>query len=150
MAGREGSRPSGRPLEFRSAEEWDGWLARNRESDGVWIRFFKKGSGVPSVGVGDAVDVALCHGWITGQMRPWDERSWLNRFVPRRPGSLWSKINTERAERLIREGRMRPAGLREVEAAKKDGRWLRAYAPPSRAKVPADLAEVLSRCPAAA
>lgn len=114
-------------------------MARNHsKSKGVWMRIVKKGSGVPSVSIADALDVALCYGWITGQARSWDEKSWEGRFVPRRPGSIWSKINTERAQKLIMEGRMKPAGLREIEEAKRDGRWARAYSPPSRATVPED------------
>jgi uncharacterized protein YdeI (YjbR/CyaY-like superfamily) len=140
----------GETLEFRSGEEWEGWLARNHaRSGGVWMRIYKKGSRVRSIGISEAVDVALCYGWISGQSRGHDERSWLGRFVPRRPGSIWSKINTERAERLIREGRMKPAGFREVEEAKRDGRWERAYPPPSRARLPGDLAEALAKSPKA-
>lgn len=119
------------------------WLAKNHSSsDGIWLRFYKKSSGVTSVRVGEALEEALCYGWITGQAKPLDEKSWLGRFVPRRPKSIWSKINTGIAERLIDEGRMKPPGLKEVEEAKKDGRWARAYSPPSAATLPPDL-EVL-------
>jgi uncharacterized protein YdeI (YjbR/CyaY-like superfamily) len=132
--------------EFRSAGDWGRWLAKNHSaSKGTWVRFYRKGSGVPSVTVGEALDAALCYGWITGQARPYDDTSWLNRFVPRRPGSIWSKINVGHAERLIREGRMRPAGLKQVEEAKRDGRWARAYSPPSKAKVPEDFIRELEK-----
>ncbi|MDA4112517.1 MAG: YdeI/OmpD-associated family protein [Thaumarchaeota archaeon] len=132
--------------EFRSAEEWEEWLAKNHSSSkGTWIRFFRKGSEVASVTTGEALDAALCFGWITGQARPYDETSWLNRFVPRRPGSIWSKINVGHAERLIREGKMRPAGLKQIEEAKRDGRWARAYSPPSKAEVPADFIRQLKK-----
>ncbi len=92
-----------------------------------------------------ALDVALCYGWITGKAKPYDEKSWLNKFVPRRPRSIWSKINTQHAERLIREGRMKSAGLEEIERAKRDGRWDRAYAPPSLAKLPDDFVKELRK-----
>jgi uncharacterized protein YdeI (YjbR/CyaY-like superfamily) len=136
--------------EFRSAKEWERWLARNHEkSKGIWIRMFKKSSGKATVSNSDAVDVALCYGWITGQIRPLDEISWLGKYVPRRPRSIWSKINTRRAERLIAEGRMKPVGLEQVEEAKKDGRWERAYSPPSEAKVPEDFLRELQKNKAA-
>lgn len=137
-------------VEFGSAKEWEKWLARNHtKSAGVWMRMYRKSSGVRSVSTSEAVDVALCYGWITGQSKPYDEKSWLDRFVPRRPKSIWSLINTERVERLTREGRMKPAGFREVEKAKKDGRWQRAYSPPSRAKLPEDLLRELKKNPKA-
>ena len=114
-------------FEFQSVGQWDEWLAKNHsKSKGIWIRFFKKSSDVSSVSTSDALDMALCYGWITGQVRPYDERSWLGRFVPRKPKSIWSKINTKRAEKLIQQGRMKPAGLKQVREAKRDGRWDRA------------------------
>jgi uncharacterized protein YdeI (YjbR/CyaY-like superfamily) len=132
--------------EFVSAAEWEEWLAKNHStSKGVWIRLFKKGSGVASVTNAEALDVALCYGWITGQARPHDDTSWLGRFVPRRPRSIWSKINVGHAERLAKEGRMKPAGLKQVEEAKRDGRWGRAYSPPSQAEVPADFTRELNK-----
>lgn len=98
--------------EFQSASECDKWMAKNSsKSNGMWIRFFKKASEVSSINTPDALDVALCYGWITGQARPYDETSWLGRFVPRRPKSIWSKINSKRAEMLIKQGRMKPAAL---------------------------------------
>jgi uncharacterized protein YdeI (YjbR/CyaY-like superfamily) len=125
-------------------------LARNHsKSMGVWMRMYRKSSGVASLSNSDALDVALCYGWITGQSRPYDGISWLDRYVPRRPKSIWSKINTERVERLTREGRMKPAGLRQVEEAKRDGRWQSAYTPPSRARLPADFIRALRRVPRA-
>ena len=112
---------------------------------GVWIRFFKKASDVSSINTSEALDVALCYGWITGQAKPYDESSWLGRFVPRRPKSIWSKINTKRAETLIKQGKMKPAGLKQVEDAKTDGRWDRAYNPPSTAKLPEDFIKALQK-----
>jgi uncharacterized protein YdeI (YjbR/CyaY-like superfamily) len=132
--------------EFKTASQWDKWLAANHsKSKGIWIRFFKKASDVSSVSASDALDVALCYGWITGQAKPYDEKSWLSRFVPRRPKSIWSKINTKRAEKLIRQGRMKPAGLKQVREAKRDGRWDRAYRPPSTAKLPGDFTRALEK-----
>jgi uncharacterized protein YdeI (YjbR/CyaY-like superfamily) len=88
---------------FRSASHWEEWLTKNHsKSKGIWIRFFKKASDVSSVTTSGALDVALCYGWITGQAKPYDEKSWLGRFVPRRPKSIWSKINIKRAETLIK------------------------------------------------
>ncbi|MDA4136930.1 MAG: YdeI/OmpD-associated family protein [Thaumarchaeota archaeon] len=137
-------------VEFKSAAEWEEWLTENHSSSkGVWIRLFKKGSGVASVTNPEALDAALCYGWITGQIRPYDGTSWLGRFVPRRPKSIWSKINVSHVERLTKEGRMKPAGLKQVDEAKRDGRWARAYSPPSKAEVPADFTAALKKNKAA-
>jgi uncharacterized protein YdeI (YjbR/CyaY-like superfamily) len=136
---------------FESADAWDAWLAAHyADSPGVWLKIAKKGSGGRSVSYSDALDVALCHGWIDGQKGRHDDEYWLQRFTPRKPGSRWSKINTERAEALIASGRMGPAGLREVERAQADGRWERAYASQSRIAVPEDLARALAANPRAA
>jgi len=133
-------------VKFQSAGQWDKWLAENfSKSKGIWIRFFKKASDVSSINTSDALDVALCYGWITGQARPYDERSWLGKFVPRRPKSIWSKINTKRVETLIKQGRMKSAGLKQVEEAKRDGSWDRAYGPPSSAKLPKDFIKALHK-----
>ena len=127
-----------RPVAFESAREAERWFERNHaKSDGIWVRFFKKGSGVPSATYQETLDCALCFGWIDGQLKKHDDASWLRKFTPRRPKSTWSKKNTEHAERLIRSGRMRPAGLREIEAAREDGRWKAAYDPPSTMHLPA-------------
>ena len=127
-------------LDVRSALDWQEWLDRNHETvrEGVWLRLFKKDRGDATLTHSEAVDVALCFGWIDGQGKPHDDQSRLQRFTPRRRASVWSKLNTERADRLIQSGRMRPAGQREVDAAKADGRWDQAYDPPSRAVVPDD------------
>ncbi len=132
-------------LDVRSVEEWEHWLERNhaKAPEGVWLRLFRKGRSEADLDYSQALESALCFGWIDGQKRRHDDISWVQRFTPRRPRSGWSKVNTERAERLVAEGRMRPAGLREIEAAKQDGRWTRAYDPPSAASVPEDfLAEL--------
>jgi uncharacterized protein YdeI (YjbR/CyaY-like superfamily) len=133
-------------IEFKSESQWEKWLEKNHDkSNGIWIRLFKKDSGIQTVTISQAVDVALCYGWITGQIRKYDEKSWLSRFVPRRSKSIWSKINVQHANRLIRDGRMKPAGLRQIEDAKLDGRWERAYSPPSAAKLPDDFLKELQK-----
>ena len=138
-------------LHFESADAWEAWLAANHaDSPGVWLKIAKKSSGVPSVDCSQAVDAALCYGWIDGQKDSHDLAFWLQRFTARRPASKWSRVNTERAEALIRAGRMRPAGLRQVEMAKADGRWQAAYHSQSTATVPADLGVALEANPRAA
>lgn len=150
MAGETGK--DGKPvLAFASQAEWEAWLeAENAASDGVWIMFAKKGSGVESVTYAEALDVALCHGWIDSQVRSRDERFYLQKFTPRRPRSKWSQINRDKVERLTAEGRMRPAGLAQVELAKADGRWDAAYASPATIEVPQDLQAALDASPRAA
>ncbi len=126
-------------LQFASATVWSEWLRENHaREDGIWLRFFKKGSAVASITYAEALDEALCHGWIDGQVRRLDEASYLQRFTPRRPRSIWSRRNIEHVARLTAAGRMKPAGLKQVEAAKSDGRWERAYDPPSAMSVPDD------------
>jgi uncharacterized protein YdeI (YjbR/CyaY-like superfamily) len=138
-------------LSFADAAALEAWLERQpRDSAGMWLRLAKKGSGVASVAKPEAVDAALCHGWIDGQMDRYDEKSWLIRFTPRRARSKWSQINCERAEALAAAGRMRPAGLDEVAAAKADGRWADAYPPHSRAEPPPDFKAALDSSPKAA
>lgn len=133
-------------IAFRSAKEWERWLAkRHTGSTGIWLRFFKKGSGIVSVTHAEALAAALCFGWIDGQLKKHDEESWLRKFAPRRPQSVWSKRNRELVEQLAEAGKMRPAGLQEVEAAKADGRWDRAYDSPSKMTVPEDFLKELSR-----
>ncbi len=135
---------------FASAEAWASWLKEHHaDADGVWIRMAKKGSGIESVGLPEALALAICFGWIDGRREAHDERFFLQRYTPRRSRSRWSRINRESAERLIAEGRMRPAGLAEAERAKADGRWEAAYDSPSRMKVPEDLQRELDARPAA-
>ena len=135
---------------FKTAAAWGKWLAAHHaRSDGLWLRLYKKASGVPSIDHAQALEEALCWGWIDGQGRPLDERSWLQRFTPRRARSPWSKRNQDHVARLSREGRMQPSGLAEVEAAKADGRWGRAYDSPANAKVPDDFLRALRRDPQA-
>ena len=138
-------------LAFPSGAEWEAWLDEHHgESDGVWIRIAKKGSGLESVRYPEVLESALCFGWIDGRREALDERHFLQRFTPRRARSPWSKINRATAERLIAEGRMRPSGLAEVERAKADGRWDAAYDGQRTMEVPDDLQRELDARPAAA
>lgn len=131
---------------FASAKEWEQWLAKNHASSrGVWLRFFKKDSGVASVTHAEALDEALCYGWIDGQLKKYDETSWLRKFTPRRPKSIWSKRNRALVERLTKAGKIRPPGLKEVNAAKADGRWDKAYDFPSKMTMPEDFLKALSK-----
>ena len=140
------STPSSVPVAFESPAAWEKWLAKHHaDAREVWIKIAKKGTGIPSVSYEDAVEVALCYGWIDGQMRSLDDAFYIQRFTPRASRSKWSKLNREKVTRLIETGRMKPAGLREVERAKADGRWEAAYDAPSTARVPDDLREALPR-----
>lgn len=137
-------------IRFPSPADWEAWLEDNHESsDGVCIEMAKKDSGIESVRYPEVLDVALCFGWIDGRRDALDERFFLQRFTPRRARSRWSQINREKAERLIAEGRMRPAGLAEVARAKADGRWKAAYAGQRSATVPDDLQRELDARPEA-
>jgi uncharacterized protein YdeI (YjbR/CyaY-like superfamily) len=129
---------------FRTAAAWEKWLAAHRDDRGAWLKIAKKGAGIATVTYAQALDVALCHGWIDGQKRGCDDACFLQRFTPRRPKSLWSKINIGHVERLAAAGRMQAAGLREVEAAKADGRWQAAYAGAAEMTVPEELAAALA------
>jgi uncharacterized protein YdeI (YjbR/CyaY-like superfamily) len=138
-------------LAFPDRDAWAAWLAEEHASSpGVWLKLAKKGSGKGSVSYEEAVDAALCYGWIDGQGAPYDDRFSLQRFTPRRARSVWSKRNRAKAEALMASGAMQAAGLREVERAKADGRWERAYDSPSTATVSDDLREALDREPDAA
>jgi uncharacterized protein YdeI (YjbR/CyaY-like superfamily) len=135
----------GRPiLAFRSQAEWEAWLeAEHATSDGIWLKFGKKGSGLPSIVYAEAVESALCYGWIDSQASSLDERFYLQKFTPRRPRSKWSKVNRDKVTNLMKQGRLRPAGLAQVELAKADGRWDAAHTAPSEAVVPEDLRRAL-------
>ncbi|SHL21512.1 Uncharacterized conserved protein YdeI, YjbR/CyaY-like superfamily, DUF1801 family [Bradyrhizobium lablabi] len=133
-------------IAFQSRQAWDAWLtAQPARSKGLWLKLAKKSSGVASVSRQEAVDTALCYGWIDGQLDSFDDKYWLIRFTPRQPRSIWSEKNRARALELIELGRMRPAGLNEIERAKKDGRWSAAYAGQSTAQVPDDLRAALEK-----
>ena len=145
MAKRSG-KPAQSVVAGGSHREWANWLATHHAtSDGVWLRLFKKGSEAVGVSRADALDEALCYGWIDGQVKKHDEVSWLQKFTPRRKKSIWSKINVGHVTRLIAAGRMKPAGLREVEQARQDGRWADAYDSPSRSTMPEDFLAALSK-----
>jgi len=133
-------------ISFPSARDLRTWLATHHtEQGGIWLRIYKKDSGVATVTYTEALDQALCFGWIDGQKKPYDNKSWLQRFRPRRPRSGWSKRNTAHVERLIKSREMAPAGLKEVKAAKADGRWTAAYESFSQAAVPEDFLNRLAR-----
>ena len=132
-------------IAFDDDDAWERWLVAHADAKGLWLKIAKKGAGVTTVTYAEALDVALCHGWIDGQKRGFDADYFLQRFTPRRSKSLWSKINIGHVERLIAAGRMRDGGLREVEAAKADGRWDAAYDGARNMTVPPELAEALAR-----
>jgi len=136
-------------LLFATPLNLEAWLEENHDGDGFWLKIAKKGAPEPSVTYGEALELALCFGWIDSQKRGLDETHFLQRFTPRRPRGRWSRINRDKAEALIAAGAMRPGGLAEVEAAKADGRWEAAYEGASTAKVPADLQAELDANPAA-
>lgn len=133
-------------LSFKTSKEFERWLHKNHEGhNGIQLRFFKKDSGVRTITYDEAVEVALCYGWIDGQANKYDEQSWLQKFTPRKPKSIWSQRNVDRVNRLLSEGRMKPTGLAEVERAKADGRWDRAYAPPSKMTMPDDFVKAVAK-----
>jgi uncharacterized protein YdeI (YjbR/CyaY-like superfamily) len=133
-------------IAFSSQQAFDVWLtSQSADCGGLWLKIAKKSSGVATVSRAEAVDAALCHGWIDGQLDSFDHIYWLIRFTPRQSTSKWSEINRARAQELVALGRMRSAGLKEIERARKDGRWDAAYAPQSAAQVPDDLGQALAK-----
>jgi uncharacterized protein YdeI (YjbR/CyaY-like superfamily) len=137
-------------LLVESLPAWEEWLAQNgADSPGVWLQIAKKGQGVTSVSYAEAVEGGLCYGWIDGQKKALDEKFYLQRFTPRRPKSVWSKINVDKVTELIEQGRMQPPGLVEIERAKADGRWQAAYAPQSANEIPEELQAALDAHPQA-
>jgi uncharacterized protein YdeI (YjbR/CyaY-like superfamily) len=133
-------------LPFESKKKFAEWLAKNHDkSAGLWLKIAKKAAGISTVTYAEALDVALCYGWIDGQKGSFDEQYFLQKFTPRRPKSIWSKINVEKVEGLIASGEMKPAGLKAVEAAKQDGRWAAAYASQKNIVVPADFQSALEK-----
>ena len=145
MESEDAEQYQGQPmLAFPDPAAWEKWLAAEHAgASGLWLKLAKKGCPHTTVSYAEALDIALCFGWIDGQKRPLDDDYWLQRFTPRKPRGKWSKINRGKAEALIAAGRMRPTGLREVEAAKADGRWDAAYEGQSTATVPDDLRQAL-------
>ena len=140
------SRDEPRPRSFRTPEELRSWLTKGHiQASGLFVRIYKKDSGVRSITYAEALDQALCFGWIDGQKLPFDADSWVQKLTPRRVGSRWSKLNIAHAQRLIKSGQMMPAGLEAIEAAKADGRWAAAYDSPANATVPAEFVRELAR-----
>jgi uncharacterized protein YdeI (YjbR/CyaY-like superfamily) len=139
------------PIElFEDKRAWADWLERHHaDSPGLWLRHAKKASALTSISYGEALDVALCYGWIDGQKKSYDDSSWLQKWTPRGPKSIWSKINRDKALKLIEDGLMQPAGMAAIERAKQDGRWDAAYDSSSTAIVPSDLQAALDHNPAA-
>ena len=138
------------PALFKSAKAFEAWLKKNHAtSDGLWLKIAKRGSNEPSVTYPEAVEIALCWGWIDGQKKSLDDRHYLQRFTPRRARSVWSKINVEKVQALIDAGRMQAPGQAQIEAAKADGRWARAYDGARTSTVPEDLQAALEAEPAA-
>ena len=138
---------------FRTAAAFESWMRKHHaDADEVWLRIYKKDSGVASITIAEALDVVLCWGWIDGLRKGLDEKSYLQRYTPRRPKSLWSRINREHVARLTKAGRMTPHGQRQIDAAKADGRWAAAYAPMRTAldeEFPSDLRTAIERSPRA-
>jgi uncharacterized protein YdeI (YjbR/CyaY-like superfamily) len=131
---------------FASKEKWEAWLSQHHESSpGLWIKIAKKASGVPTVTHDEALEVALCYGWIDGQGKPFDEKFYLQKFVHRRPKSMWSKRNRDIVTRLIKEKKMQPAGFLEIEKAKNDGRWENAYDSQKNMVIPEDFLKELAK-----
>ncbi|MCB9235812.1 MAG: YdeI/OmpD-associated family protein [Bacteroidia bacterium] len=133
-------------LEFKTPASFETWLEKNHtQTSGFWLKIFKKGSGQETITYAEALDVALCYGWIDGQKQSYDDQAWLQKFSPRRAKSIWSKVNIGHVERLIGAGRMKTAGFAEIERAKADGRWEKAYEPSSKMTIPDDFLQELSK-----
>jgi uncharacterized protein YdeI (YjbR/CyaY-like superfamily) len=131
---------------FKNSEQFRVWLMKSHaKADGVWLRFFKKASKKETLTHKEAIEEALCFGWIDGQARPYDENSWLQKFTPRRARSIWSKRNTKIVAELIKSKRIQPAGLAEVKKAKEDGRWQKAYESPKDMKIPKDFLTLVKK-----
>jgi uncharacterized protein YdeI (YjbR/CyaY-like superfamily) len=135
---------------FETEQNWIDWLEKNESEPGVWVRIAKKNSGVASITYEQAVEVALCFGWIDGLKKKFDEKTWIQRFSPRKPASQWSKINREKALGLIVDGKMRPSGMAIIEVAKTRGTWDNAYDSQKTIEIPADLQAELDKNPQAA
>lgn len=134
---------------FEQPGDWASWLDSNASAPGIWLRIAKKGAGISSISYEQALEVALCYGWIDGLKKGYDEQSWIQKFTPRGPSSIWSKINRAKAEALIAAGQMQPSGIAAIERARASGRWDAAYDSASAAEVPDDLQAALDQSPAA-
>jgi uncharacterized protein YdeI (YjbR/CyaY-like superfamily) len=138
------------PTLFKDAKAFEAWMRKNHaKSDGLWLKIAKRGADTPSVTYPEAVEIALCWGWIDGQKKGLDDQHFLQRFTPRRSRSIWSKINVDKATALVEAGRMQPAGQAQIDAAKADGRWAQAYDGARTSTVPEDLVAALDANPAA-
>jgi uncharacterized protein YdeI (YjbR/CyaY-like superfamily) len=136
--------PRAEIIAFRDAAAWESWLAANHERErGVWLKLAKRSSGIPSVTDDEVVDIGLCYGWVSGQRKSYDERFYLQKYVPRRPGSVWSKVNVDKVEKLLAAGRMREPGMAQMRAAQADGRWDAAYESQRNATTPPDVVDAL-------
>lgn len=135
---------------FETQESWGNWLEKNESVSGIWVQIAKKGSGINSINYKEILEVALCFGWIDGVSNKFDEKTWVQRFTPRKPNSKWSKINKIKAEELISAGKMRPSGMAAIEIAKQKGIWDAAYDSQKNATIPADLQIELDKNPDAA
>lgn len=134
----------------KTQQDWEAWLKKHHsEAAGIWLKLAKKDAGITSLTYAEALESALCYGWIDGQKASCDQQSWLQKFTPRRPRSIWSQVNCEKATALIAASRMQSAGLQQVEVAKADGRWDQAYASQSRITIPADFQSELDKNPEA-
>jgi uncharacterized protein YdeI (YjbR/CyaY-like superfamily) len=137
-------------MPFETQQDWEAWLKEHfADTKGIWLKIAKKEARTPSVSYAEALDSALCYGWIDGQKAAFDDQYWLQKFTPRTAKSIWSKVNCSKAEALIAEGKMQPAGLRQVEMAKSDGRWERAYESQSKITIPDDFQRELDKNPKA-
>ena len=137
-------------MSFETQQDWEVWLEENHaESKGIWLKIAKKEAPAPTISYAEALDSAICYGWIDGQKAAFDDSYWLQKFTPRTAKSIWSKVNCGKAEALIAVGRMQPAGLRQVELAKADGRWERAYESQSKITIPDDFQRELDKNPKA-
>jgi len=133
-------------MSFETQQDWERWLTEHHTgTKGIWLKIAKKETGILSVNYSEALDSALCYGWIDGQKASVDGQYWLQKFTPRRPKSIRSKVNCDKATELIAEGRMQPAGIRQVELAKADGRWESAYESQSKITIPADFQSELDK-----
>jgi uncharacterized protein YdeI (YjbR/CyaY-like superfamily) len=131
-------------IAFQSAKEWRSWLSKNSQiSKGIWLKIFKKDSKEKTITYAEALEESLCYGWIDGQKKSFDKEAWLQKFCPRGPQSIWSKINIAHIERLTKAGKMKLQGLKVVASAKADGRWEKAYDSPSKMTVPDDFIKEL-------
>jgi uncharacterized protein YdeI (YjbR/CyaY-like superfamily) len=138
------------PIVFRNQRAWEAWIAKHYgSSKGVWLRLAKSSAALKSVSYPEALEIALCYGWIDGPKRAYDKESWLQRFIPRGSRSIWSKINRSKAEGLVRQGRMQQPGLAAIERAKQNGQWERAYDPQRTAAPPEDFKAILNGSPKA-